>query len=222
MAINRDADWLRQKYEIEQLDCVQIAAIVGRNPKTVWSWLKNFGIKTRPRGSNASTNLLQGRTPGFKLSAHQKQQLREARLREGRFPKSPDGEPYWKDRTGAAHPTWTGGATPERQAFYASAEWAVARKAAYANAGGRCQRCGSTDSLHVHHVYPFTITHLRAAGWNLRVLCATCHRFVHSAANATREFLPEFGIYRATERGTVRLIPMTYRPKVTMHLPSWL
>lgn len=220
MAINRDADWLRQKYEIEKLDCVQIAAIVGRDPKSVWSWLRKFGIKTRPRGSNAAQNLYRnGRPAGFKIPEGQRSSLRAARLRDGHYPKSADGSPYWKGKRGSLHPSWNGGSSPERQAFYASAEWMLSRKAAYANAGGKCQRCSSGERLHVHHVFPFPIIHLRAEVWNLRVLCASCHRFVHSNRNVNREFLPPFGVYRFKDGRKIR---MNYRPKIALRLPSWL
>ncbi len=220
MAINRSAEWLRQKYEAQGLDCVQIAALVGRDPKSVWSWLRKFGIATRPRGSNASVNLLtHGRPHGFKHTDSTKQKLRHARIADGHYPKSPDGSPYWKGKTGSAHPTWTGGATPDRQAFYSSEEWIVARRIAYTNAHGKCQRCASTESLHVHHVYPFTIKHLRAQPWNLRILCADCHRFVHGRVNLNREYLPLFGIYRFRDGAE---LPMTYRPKIPLRLPEWL
>lgn len=220
MAMNRDAEWLRQRYVVDGMDCVQIGAEVGRDAKTVWAWLKKCGIPTRPRGSNAATNLLRnGRPPGFKLSDAQKASLRAARLADGHFPKAADGSPYWKGKSGPEHPSWLGGASPERQAFYASEEWRSVRKRAYTRAHGRCERCGGTERLHIHHVYPFVIKHLRAQLWNLRVLCRGCHLFVHSNRNGDREFLPLFGVYRYPSGRTV---PMSYRPKVKMTLPAWL
>jgi len=211
--------WLRQKYLIEMLSAVDIAKIVGRNPKQVWQWLKGYGIETRPRGSNASANLLRGRIGGFRLTGEPKAALRAARLRDGHYPKSPDGLPYWKGKSGIQHPAWNGGCTPDRQAFYASEEWRSARRSAYIAADGRCQRCGVRNGLHVHHVFPFPIAHLRCETWNLRVLCGRCHRFVHSSANGNREFLPPFGVYRFADG---RVLNMSYRPRHPITLPRWM
>ena len=49
-------EWLRQKYITEGLNCTQIAHLVKRDPKSVWNWLKDFGIPTRPRGQNGAGN----------------------------------------------------------------------------------------------------------------------------------------------------------------------
>jgi hypothetical protein len=214
-----DEAWLRRKYLIEKMSAPDIAAIVNRNSKQVWQWLKGYGIPTRPRGSNASANLNSGRNPGFKLSASHKAKLRADRLRDGHFPKQPDGSPYWKGKTGSSHPSWNGGNTPERQTFYSSDEWNAARKQAYTNDGGSCRRCGASKDLDIHHIFPFPIVHLRAQVWNLCVLCKTCHRFVHGLRNTDREFLPPFAIYRFRDG---REINMSYRPKVKVHLPGWL
>lgn len=214
-----DEAWLRQKYLQDGLGAPDIAKLVDRNSKQVWRWLKGYGIPTRPRGCNAATNLQHGRTPGFKLTEAHKDGLRAARLRDGRYPKAADGSPYWKGKSGNLHPAWNGGHTPERQAFYASEAWAIARRDAYTAAGGKCQRCGSKDELHVHHVFPFPIVHLRSVTWNLRVLCAMCHRFVHSGANGNREFLPPFGVYRFADGRELR---MSYRPRRPVTLPRWL
>ncbi len=215
--------WLRARYESESLDCTQIARLIGCNPKTVWSWLKAFGITTRPPGSNYRTNLLNGRAPGFRISDEQKEALRQARLRDGSFPKNKDGRPYWTGKVGSQHPTWRGGATPERQAFYGSAEWKHARKIAYTAAGGCCERCGSRGpDLHIHHVIPFVVSRTRAVPSNLRVLCRPCHLFVHGPNNGDREFLPWFAILPVIVNGKQRLIRMNYRPTHKARLPQWI
>lgn len=214
---------MRSKYECEFLDCVQIARLVGRDPKTVWSWLRAAGIATRPRGSNYRTNLLKGRAPGFRLSDEQKETLRQARRRDGHFPKNKDGQPYWTGMAGSKHPTWRGGATPERQAFYGSAEWKLARKVAYTTAGGRCERCGARGrNLHVHHIIPFIVLRTRAMPSNLRVLCRPCHLFVHGPNNGDREFLPPFAILPVAVNGDQQLIRVNYRPKHKTRLSQWI
>ena len=54
-----------------------------------------------------------------------------------------------------------------------SAEWQCTRALAIVRAGGRCQQCGSTRSLEVHH-----LTYERL-GWeypsDLECLCSVCH-----------------------------------------------
>lgn len=190
-----DADWLRQKYEVERLDCVQIAAIVRRNPKQVWAWLRGYGIPTRPRGD--SSRLSKGRAPGFTLSATHREQLRQARLRDGHFPKQPSGRPYWSGKTGTNHPAWKGGCTPERQAFYASLQWRDACRIVWRRANAKCERCSedhrqidrSRRAFHVHHIVSFAVADLRAEPTNLALLCDKCHRFVHSRHNTTKEFI---------------------------------
>lgn len=212
-------EWLRQKYEAEGLDCPTIGIIVARDPKTVWTWLKSYGIATRPRGFN--NRFVHGQVSQFKGKKHtdeSKARFRAARLADGHFPKQRDGRPYWAGKSGKAHPTWAGGATPERQAFYGTHEWADARKLAYTTAHGLCQRCGTKNSLHVHHVIPFVIKRTRAAAWNLRVLCDVCHRFVHSNQNTDREYLPVFGML-PTDGGMVRI---NYWPKHKGSLPLWM
>src|SRR6266545_6271825 len=48
--------WLREHYTDKKLDTTQIAHIVKRDPKSVWNWLKDFGIPTRPRGGYTCPN----------------------------------------------------------------------------------------------------------------------------------------------------------------------
>lgn len=43
----KDEQWLRQKYWLEGLCCLQIAKIVGCGDATIWRALKSFGIPTR-------------------------------------------------------------------------------------------------------------------------------------------------------------------------------
>lgn len=213
--------WLRQKYEVEHFDCTQIASLVQRDPKSVWNWLKGFGIKTRARGQDKRQHFKKGAVSlftGRKHSPEAKDAVRNARLRDGHFPKQEDGRPYWAGKSGLAHPAWAGGTTPERQRFYQTEEWKVAERAAYTAAHGKCQRCDSRRHLHVHHVIPFAFKRLRADVDNLRVLCASCHRFVHSDANIDREFLPPFGVLMLDGKP----IKISYRPKHFARLPSWL
>ena len=62
-------------------------------------------------------------------------------------------------------------------AYLNSPEWKTKRREALAHAHGRCEDCGSTRNLHVHHLtYK---RHGHEEGRDLRVLCASCHRRRH-------------------------------------------
>lgn len=107
-----------------------------------------------------------------------------------------DGSHAMKGRTGANHPSWKGGVTPERQAFYASPEWREACCAVWHRADAQCERCtadhrdhSQRGSFHVHHIVSFAVRELRASVSNLALLCRDCHLFVHSKKNVTGEFL---------------------------------
>lgn len=194
-------EWLVQKYQIELLDCVMIGRLVSRDPKSVWNWLKDFDIPRRPRGSDARQHFIKGEPNLFEGRSHTKEtrdRLRKISIAQGRLPYKKENGPPWKGVTGAKHPNWKGGLTPERQAFYASDEWKVAVKAVWARANAYCERCGkhhneasSRGTFHVHHIISFMVRELRAEVSNLVLLCSTCHRFVHSRANTDRVFIKE-------------------------------
>ena len=48
----RDTDWLRQRYEVQQLSMAAIAEMCGVSAMTILTWLGKHGIATRPRGHN--------------------------------------------------------------------------------------------------------------------------------------------------------------------------
>ncbi len=191
-------EWLREQYIDRRRDCVQIGAELGKDPKTIWEWLRRCSIPTRSRGHDTS-KLQRGRAPGFTLTQKHKDALRTARLKDGRRPYlMPDGSHAMRGRTGADHPGWKGGLTPERQAFYASEEWRKACASVWARANATCERCGvhhntaaSRGTFHVHHRVSFMVRELRATLSNLVLLCAGCHRFVHSRKNINRDFIGE-------------------------------
>lgn len=96
-------------------------------------------------------------------------------------------------RTGSANPRWRGGVTPERQAIYASREWATAVKAVWKRDRATCQRCGArkdkSNRFHIHHIGSFAdFPALRTDVDNLVLLCHPCHSWVHSKANKGGEF----------------------------------
>jgi hypothetical protein len=193
-------EWLEYKYLVEKLDCTQISLMVGRDPKSVWNWLKDFGIQTRGRGYGVPPDKLKGRMgymKGKKHSAETRAKLREAALRDGRVPWGKGNEPYWRGKTGELHPTWRGGNTPERQRFYESKEWKSLIPKVWAKYGGCCFRCGikytnEMKMFHIHHYDSFTtVPDRRADIDNLMLMCYDCHKWTHSNNNTNKEFLGE-------------------------------
>lgn len=194
---------LERLYVVERLSANEIAAIVHRNPKRVWEWLRDDGIETRPRGHDTRVQFKPGHKIGVgrKVSDSHRQKLREARIADGSKGLFRDnGEHVLKGVRGSNHPSWKGGGTPERQAFYGSDEWRNACKSTWQRADAKCERCGIDHRLidraqiqfHVHHVASFsTFPALRADPSNLRLLCAPCHRWIHSASNDQRIFIKE-------------------------------
>lgn len=194
---------LEKLYVSDGLDCSEIGRLVGRDPKSIWNWITDYGIPTRSRGSDTRQHFKRGHKMGVgrKHSDDTKEKIRQARVADGsRGLFLPNGDHVLKGRTGKDHPSWKGGSTPERQAFYASQEWRDACVAVWHNADAKCERCGvdhrdiDRDAIkfHVHHVYSFTTyPEHRSDVDNLMLLCETCHRWVHGRKNKSRQFIKE-------------------------------
>ncbi len=192
-------EWLRQKYLVEGLDTTQIAHLVGRDPKSVWNWLKDFGIPTRPRGSDKRQHFKKGDKNAFEGRKHTPEtraRLSAIAKADGRVPFDPVLGPN-NGRRGKDHQSWKGGITPARQAFYASPEWAKASRTAWKRDGGFCQRCerhcddDDELSFDLHHIVGFEYVPLRAEVSNLVLLCEKCHYWVHGKQNVDRDFIKE-------------------------------
>lgn len=193
-------EWLAEHYTEKRLDCVQIGAILNRDPKTVWTWLRKYSIPTRPRGENHAQLPTDGSVwRGRRHTDATRAKLSAIAVASGRVPYRPEVGSYMKDRRGAQHPCWKGGITAERQAFYQTKEWKAACVVVWKRADAKCERCGrdhrlidrETERFHVHHVVSFQVKELRAEPSNLVLLCQNCHRFVHGRANVHREFIGE-------------------------------
>lgn len=189
--------WLREHYLDKGMNTTQIAYLVQRDPKSVWNWLKDFGIPTRPRGSEGANNFPRdGRS--FRGKHHTqatKDKLREIAIAQGRVPYKPEVGSYMKGRKGVDTPNWKGGITPERQALYSSPEWSVAVKTIWKRDDATCQRCKMRKRdarklpFDIHHIVGFQNVALRAEVSNLVLLCEPCHYWVHSRNNLNREFI---------------------------------
>lgn len=200
-ALGYTKEWLEQEYVTKGRSANDIAREVGRDPKRVWEWIRDYGLPTRPRGSHPNSNFPKGHKIGVgkKISDEHKEILRQARLKDGRIPCMKDGvhwlhHPDFKGK----HPQWKGGITPERQAFYATQEWVEAVKAVWARDNATCQRCGkhhneakNRGTFHIHHIISFMHREYRADVDNLVLLCKQCHRWVHSKENTLKELIKE-------------------------------
>lgn len=192
-----DRDWLYQKYVVEGLDCTQIAALVHRNSKRVWEWLRDYGIPTRGRGTTGNGRHTKGKPRHLTPEAREKlsQRARADRLADGRKPYLKDGVHHLKGKRGAETPNWKGGVTAERQSFYGLPEWKDAVKAVYKRDNATCQRCGKRNNgstrgaFDIHHIVSFAVAELRCEVSNLVLLCEACHYWVHSSDNTEGEFL---------------------------------
>jgi hypothetical protein len=189
-------DWLYQKYVIEGLDCTQIARIVSRDSKSVWNWLKGFGIPTRPRGSDKRQHFKKGEPNAFqgrRHTAETRRRLSEIAKADGRVPFDPKIGPPYRGKKGAGTSNWKGGITPERQAFYATEEWRAVACEVYSRDKNTCQRClrkrKSREKFHIHHIVSFECKELRAVASNLILLCRDCHLWVHSKKNADKRYI---------------------------------
>lgn len=195
-------DELKSMYWDQGFSCVDIGAIVGRDPKTVWAWMKSYGMNTRPRGSDERQLFKKGHKicEGRIMTDSAKDKIRQARIADGsRCLFLPNGDHVLKGKRGANHPSWQGGVTtPVRQSFYASDAWKAACVTVWRRDNATCQRCKldhrSIDrqkmKFHIHHIYGFTrFPLLRADPNNLVLLCETCHRWVHGKLNVTKDWI---------------------------------
>lgn len=193
-------EWLEAEYLEKGKGANEIAKEIGRDPKRVWEWIRDYGIPTRPRGSDKNQQFKKGDESPFKGRTHTREareRFRQLRLEDGRVPYLKNGK-HWLKHKNAKHPNWKGGLTPERQAFYASDEWKVAVKEVWKRDNAICQRCGKSHNgdrnggaFHIHHIVSFSIKSLRSDPENLVLLCKNCHLFIHSKKNINKDYISE-------------------------------
>jgi hypothetical protein len=158
-----DKDWLVSEYATKERSANDIASEFGITEAAILFWLRKHNILRREMSNIRSKK-------HWGLAGEQ----------NGMY-----------GRTGENSSNWKGGITPERQEFYISDEWKKACSEVYKRDNAQCQRCGNKDNLHVHHIVTFANKELRADIDNLVLLCAKCHRFVHSKKNNNREYTRE-------------------------------
>lgn len=196
-------EWLRDAYLVLGMNCTQIAHEVSRDPKSVWRWLRGFGIETRKRGTTGNHVYALG-VPRVLTDAGREKlsaQAKAARAKDKRHPAYIDGVHWLKHpkHAGRKAAAWKGGITPERQSLYSSLEWKDAVKAIWRKQDAKCANCGldcrtldyKRRAFAIHHVDSFKIAARRADPTNLVLLCRQCHLWVHSRKNTERRFLGE-------------------------------
>lgn len=190
-------EWLSRKYITEGRDCVEIATLVDRDPKSVWNWLKDLGIPTRPRGSSTKQHFKKGHKlcVGRSQSEATREKIRQARFADGRIPCYVNGV-HWTKAYPDRHPaSWRGGISPQRQAFYGTPEWKEAVKAVWKRDKATCQGCLRKKKdvrevpFDIHHIESFQNEKLRARVSNLILLCEPCHYWIHGKKNTTNLFI---------------------------------
>jgi HNH endonuclease len=194
-------DELNRRYWVEGQTCNDIAREIGKDPKTVWSWMKAYGLPTKGRGQDERQHFKHGHElcVGRVQKPETREKIRQARVRDGsKGLFLANGDHVLKGRKGKDHPSWQGGVTPLRNAFYASGEWKSACVVVWHRDDAKCQNCGldhrtinrAERRFHIHHIASFAAhPELRADPENLILLCDTCHRWVHSRANADKKFI---------------------------------
>jgi hypothetical protein len=194
-------EWLVEHYINQHMDTSQIGRLVDRDPKSVWNWLKDFGIPTRGRGFASTKPFKKGESwwTGKTHPPEFSEKLRQVRLQDGHYPKQKNGQPYWKGKRGEIMPSWHGGHTPERQSAYNTDEWKLAVKIVWTRDNAICQRCGldhriiNREEIYfaIHHIISFRYKEFRFNPDCLVLICVKCHRFIHSKNNIDREWLSE-------------------------------
>jgi hypothetical protein len=194
---------LRDQYEVQRRDCVQIGRDLKCDPKTAWQWIRDAGIETRKRGFGHPENLFtKGQHSAFAGRKHSTESLKkieQATRARGGVPYLKDGVHWLKGQSGAVNPHWKGGITPQRQTFYRSPEWKACVRAVWKRDDARCQRCGldyrtvnrKIRRFDLHHVDSFVIVERRSNLDNVVLLCESCHDWVHSRENTAKLFLGE-------------------------------
>lgn len=91
-----------------------------------------------------------------------------------------DRRDRYRFEEGEENPTWTGWSQSEEDlVFYSSMEWKEARQRERSRAGNRCEECGSSSHLVVHHIISIQNGGEKLDSDNLEVLCRSCHRERH-------------------------------------------
>jgi hypothetical protein len=172
-ALHRDREWLNHHYNTLRLSTYELARLAEVDPKTAWTWLKKYGLNTRPRAWDNRPNPtrmyqdpewlrreyvdrcrstaaigadfgLQAQTISYWLKRHGIPRRNAQEVRDTyTYRKLFGPENPMHGRQGAASVNWKGGTTPDRQALYNKQEWKDAVLLVWRRDDARCQRCAT-------------------------------------------------------------------------------
>ena len=77
------------------------------------------------------------------------------------------------------------------EGYLKSSRWQKKREILHNRAGHRCERCGASEDLHIHHLTYERLRYERSD--DLKVLCKTCHTLAH---DDDRDLRLDFGCIR--------------------------
>lgn len=162
-----DKAWLEKEYVTNLRSSADIAAEVGCKENNIHFWLAKHSI---PRRSTS-----------------------EVRSIKHWGIVGPANPMYGK--RGPLCRTYIDGSSHERQTLLSRSEGRQFTRSVLARDNFKCVRCGAINtgkrSLHAHHLKPWAGNkELRFDLSNAVILCRKCHLWVHSKANAAREYLP--------------------------------
>ena len=176
---------LDRLYNGEGLGVKEVARRLGISDRICWNWMNDLGIERRGRSEAVSLqwqdnqqrrreqaqrirdDFAAGRRDRYRLALVSKSDWVRRRNSES---KRGEKNPMY-GRRGPLHPLWKGGHIPIEEY---GAQWRGIRAKVRARNGHRCQICGSTANLQVHHITPFRYQR-RHDLTDLITLCASCH-----------------------------------------------
>jgi len=155
-------EWLYHYYVIKKMSTYKIGKLVGRDPKTIYSYLKKFDIPTRKRGENLSRNGKDNYMKNNKINPMKGRKHSEKTKRIiGAKSSVPKPALRGKNngmygRKGKLNPNYIDGSSSERQCLYASSKWKDIVRRVFKRDKYLCQRCGNVSKydnpLHSHHL----------------------------------------------------------------------
>jgi HNH endonuclease len=198
-------EWLESQYITLGKTANQIAKEIGRDPKRVWEWIRNYGLETRSRGSYVSNQFQKGQESAFKGKSHSdesKQKFREFQLENshlrGKFGKD-------HPRFGLRPKSWKGGIAGLRQTVYGTQEWKECVKTVWKRDDATCQRCNLRKNnaretpFDIHHIVSFEVAKLRTEVSNLILMCEPCHYWAHAKKNQPNQFIKELELSESNQ-----------------------
>lgn len=156
-------DWLDRNYYPDGCNLASAAKLLGLEKRTLWAFLVREGLPTKPQSECQSGDL----NPFYGLSHHDQTKAkisasskeRQPLLRRNETRQYGDGPPMRYESS----PLFKHGGRRYR-------------KRAIESFGTTCVRCGSTESIEVHHK---DRNRKNNSPSNLEVLCRKCHRSEH-------------------------------------------